>query len=326
MNRRWLERAAVAALLVGVAIGAGVRRDRPAAEVEARRGGPPSRFLAVDGMRVHYRDQGRGPVLVLLHGSNASLFTWEGWVHELSGDFRMISLDLPGHGLTGPHPQQRYGVDDMAAFVDHVVARLGVERFTLVGNSMGGDVAWHYALRHPTKVERLILLDAVGYPWEEPLPPIFRLYSWPVLGALPTVVTPRFAVAASLRDVYGDPSRVTDDLIDLYEDVTLREGNRDATRIRFRLPTSDALFLRLHEIQAPTLIQWGGRDRWVALKYGRRFESDIPNSRLVVYPSLGHVPMEEDPATTARDARAFLTEPAARPSASAPATDAATAP
>ncbi|QSQ26333.1 alpha/beta hydrolase [Pyxidicoccus parkwayensis] len=295
-------------LLVSGALAASVAPELPAAEAEARYATPPSRFLEVDGLRIHYRDQGQGPLLVLLHGSNASLFTWEGWVRELSSHYRVISLDLPGHGLTGPDPKQRYTWTGMAEVLEAFRARLGLERFHLAGNSMGGAVAWHYALLHPEHVDRLILVDAAGYPRDEPAPLVFRLARTPVLGELLSHVTPRQVIEKNVRAVYGDPSKVKEADVDRYYALLLREGNREATRERLRATTDDGLWRRLGEVRAPTLVLWGAKDTWILPRYGERFDRDVPDSRLVVYPGLGHVPMEEDPASTAADVRRFLSE------------------
>jgi len=281
----------VLALLVAL----GIRRDRPAAEVERRWFAPPSQFVDIDGLRVHVRDRGHGDAIVLLHGSNASLFTWEGWADVLARDHRVVTLDLPGHGLTGVNPRGRYSPAGMAEVVDRLADRLGLTRFTLAGNSMGGGVAWRYALLHPGRVDRLILVDAAGYPRDEPPPLAFRLFSMPFVGHVVRFITPRFMVRKSVREVYGDPSRVSEALVDQYEDFTLRAGNREATRQRFALP-DDGMYTRMSEIRAPTLILWGSRDRWILPRYGERFHADIPGSRLVVLDGLGHVPMEEDPA------------------------------
>ena len=285
---------------------AGVRCDRSAADVEARLATPPSRFVEVDGLRVHYRDRGAGPAIVLLHGSNASLFTWEGWALDLARDHRVVTLDLPGHGLTGPDPRERYRPADMAAFVDAFVATLGLGRFSIAGNSMGGGVAWRYAILHPEKVERLILVDSAGLPREEPQPFAFRPFTMPVVGRLVRWISPRFFVAKSLRDAYGDPSRVTEPLIDLYDDILLRAGNREATRRRFRAGSDDGMVARLGELRVPTLILWGSRDRFILPKYGPRFHAAIAGSELVMLDGLGHVPMEEDPQRTVAEVRRFL--------------------
>jgi pimeloyl-ACP methyl ester carboxylesterase len=295
----------VVLLLVAV-LALGVRRDRPAAEVEARWARPPSKFVDVDGLRVHYRDRGQGPAVVLLHGSNSSLFTWEGWASLLARDHRVVTLDLPGHGLTGPDPRERYSSADMAAFVDRFVTTLGVSRFTLGGNSMGGGVAWRYALLHPEKVERLILVDAAGFPREEPRPFALRMFSSPVFSHVARWLSPRSVIARSVRDVYGDPSRVTDGLVDLYEDMLLRAGNREATRRRFATNDQDGLVARLGETHVPTLILWGTRDRWILPKYAERFHTAIPGSQLVMLDGLGHVPMEEDPERSLAPVREFV--------------------
>jgi pimeloyl-ACP methyl ester carboxylesterase len=292
-------------LLVVAVLAFGVRCDRPAAEVEARWAQPPSKFLEVDGLRVHYRDRGNGPAIVLLHGSNSSLFTWEGWAADLQRDHRVITLDLPGHGLTGPDPRSRYSPVEMAGVVDAFVAALGVPRFTLVGNSMGGGVAWRYTILHPDKVERLILVDAHGLPREEPPPFAFRLFSSP-LGFLMKWISPHFLIAQSARDARGDPATVTNAQIDLYEDILLRAGNREATLRRFRGNDDGGLVARLGEIRVPTLILWGSRDKWILPKYAERFHAAIPGSRLVMLDGLGHVPMEEDPARSLAPVREFL--------------------
>jgi pimeloyl-ACP methyl ester carboxylesterase len=304
---RWIGRG-LTALLAIVVVGAAamVRRDLPAAEVEARWASPPSRFVEVDGMRVHVRERGSGPPLLLVHGLAASLFTWEGWAAELSGAHRVIAFDLPGHGLTGPHPEDRYSHADMADFVDHLATALGVTRFSLAGSSMGGHVAARYALAHPERVDRLILVDALGLHREEPRPLIFRLYGTPIVGNVLTLVSPRFVVAASVRDVYGDPGKVGSALVDRYHDLLRRAGNREAMRIHLSLPEEELDPAQMGKLRMPALILWGARDRWILPRYGERFRDAIPGARLVTFEGLGHVPMEEDPVATARVVRDFL--------------------
>jgi pimeloyl-ACP methyl ester carboxylesterase len=305
--KRFFKRLGLALLVLVVALLAlGFRRDRPAAGLEAKYATAPSKFVELDGLRVHYRDRGAGPVVVLLHGSNASLFTWEGWTAALAKDHRVIALDLPGHGLTGPDPRERYQPAGMAEVVDLLVAKLGVARFTLAGNSMGGNVAWHYALAHPEKLEGLILVDAAGYPRERPLPLPLRIGASPIWGHVARWVTPRLFVARSLRDTYGDPSRVTEAGVDEYDDFLLRDGNRHATHLRLSRMSNDGLHARLKELKVPTLILWGAQDRWILPAHAARFHADIAGSQLVMFDGLGHIPMEEDPVATAAAARSFL--------------------
>jgi pimeloyl-ACP methyl ester carboxylesterase len=302
----FVKRAAIVlGVLVLVLLGLGFHADRAADELEARYATAPSKFIEVDGLRVHYRDRGAGPPVVLLHGSNSSLFTWEGWAQRLASTHRVVTLDLPGHGLTGPDLKERYSPAEMAEVVDAFASRIGLSRFVLGGNSMGGSVAWHYALVHPERVEKLILVDSAGFPRREPRPAAMRIAASPILGRVARWETPRFAVAASVRDVYGDRSKVTDDLIDRYYDLVLRDGNRAASRERLSRK-EDSASARIGEIHTPTLVLWGTEDRWILPKYGEQFRDRIPGAQLVTLPGLGHVPMEEDPAASVAPVLAFL--------------------
>jgi pimeloyl-ACP methyl ester carboxylesterase len=312
--KRIARAAGLGLLLLAVILALLARRDRPAADVEARHAQAPSRFVDVDGVRTHVRDRGQGPVVLLLHGSNASLFTWEGWAADLSRDHRVITVDLPGHGLTGPDPRGRYSASEMAEFVEQLTRALDLGRFVLGGNSMGGSVAWHYAVLHPERLDALILVDAGGLPREEAPPWVASLYRMPLVGRIARWVTPHRAIGRGLRDTYGDKSRVTEAQIDRYEDLLLREGNREATRQRLSSNGQDGLEARLGEIKVPTLILWGSADTWILPKYGERFHSAIAGSQLVVLDGLGHIPMEEDPARSVAPVRAFLAAlPAAAP-------------
>lgn len=301
-------------LLVTGAIGAAFIAwrvpDQPVSALQAQWAPPPSTFVAVRGMQVHVRDEGPrdDPVpIVLLHGTGASLHTWEGWTRELTRERRVIRFDLPGFGLTGPSPDGIYTVE---SYVDTVLAladTLGVQRFVLAGNSLGGYVAWATTVLYPERVERLILVDAAGYPFQsQSVPLAFRIARTPLLNVLMRDVLPRGVVERSLRDVYGDPTKVTSDLVDRYFDLATRAGNRAALVARFDQTKPDSLAERVPEIQVPTLILWGGKDRLIPLELGERFAHDIHDSRLVVFDALGHVPHEEDPARTVAAVLPFI--------------------
>jgi len=301
-------------LLVAGALGAAFIAwrvpDQPVSALRAKWAPPPSQFIAVRGMQVHLRDEGPrdDPVpIVLLHGTGASLHTWDGWTRQLTRERRVIRFDLPGFGLTGPSPD---GVYTIESYVDTVLAladTLGVQRFIVAGNSLGGYVAWATAVLHPQRVDRLILIDAAGYPFQsQSVPLAFRIARTPVLNVLMRDVLPRSVVESSLRDVYGDPSRVSPDLVDRYFDLATRAGNRAALVARFDQTTPGSLAERVREIQVPTLILWGGKDRLIPLEFGARFAREIHGSRLVVFDALGHVPHEEDPVRTVAAVLPFL--------------------
>ena len=275
-------------------------------------GAVPSQFVEIEGMRIHYRDEGAGRPLVLLHGSGSSLYTWDGWVRQLAGTRRLIRFDLPGFGLTGPAPDGDYRVERYVRVVAALLDRLGVERADFAGNSLGGRTALSFALAHPERVRKLILVDAGGFEqWPQPM--LFRLAHTPILGRLLLLhVTPRFLVRRNLEQVYGDPSRLTDAIVDRYQAMTLRAGNRAAMLARLTGPPDPLLADRLGELKLPVLIQWGKLDRWIPLSSAHGFQRGIAGAELRVYPGAGHVPMEELPEATARDADAFL-EPTVDP-------------
>lgn len=288
-----------------VLLASGIRRDIPVSELIPRYATGASRFVELEGMQVHYRDEGSGPPLLLIHGTSSSLHTWDAWTEALKSHRRVIRFDLPGFGLTGPAPDHDYRAARFARTAVALLDHLQIPQADVAGNSLGGRVTVELALAYPDRVRRLVLVDAAGLSGQTP-PPIFRLAQTPVLNQLLTVISPRFMVQRNVEQVYGDPSRITETLVDRYHAVLLREGNRRALVDRFTGPRDPDLDSRLDEIHAPTLIEWGSVDPWIPLSFGRRYESGIAGSELRVYEGLGHVPMEEDPAATVRDADAFL--------------------
>jgi pimeloyl-ACP methyl ester carboxylesterase len=302
---------AVASLLLVavIAIAAMVRPDIPPEVLMAEYGATPSQFVEIEGMRIHYRDEGTGQPLVMLHGFGSSLYTWDRWVRQLAGTRRLIRLDLPGFGLTGPAPDGDYTAERYVRVVTALLDSLGVKRTDLAGNSMGGRTALMFALEHPERVRKLILVDAGGY---APMPPpaLFRLAQTPIVGPyLIRHVTPRFVVRRGLDGVYGDPSRLTAAVVERYWTMVRRAGNRGAMVARILGPPDPNLADRLGELKLPVLIQWGELDRWIPLSDAYGFQRGIAGAELRVYPGAGHVPMEEVPEETARDAGTFLGPP-----------------
>lgn len=288
--------------------------DRPVESLVARWAPPPSDFMDVRGQLVHVRDQGprTDPApIVLLHGTGASLHTWEGWVAALKGQRRVITLDLPGFGLTGPFTGQYasddYRGDTLARFVLDVLDALKLPRAVLGGNSLGGELAWRVATLAPQRVERLVLVDAAGYAFTpESQPLAFRIARIPALSWLTENLLPRAVVAASLQNVYGDPAKVTPELVDRHYELALRSGNRHALGLRFQQAQMGQDSARIATLKLPTLILWGGRDRLIPPENAQHFARDIAGSRLVLFDGLGHVPQEEDPARTVAVLREFL--------------------
>jgi pimeloyl-ACP methyl ester carboxylesterase len=187
--------------------------------------------------------------------------------------------------------------------VDQLTNKLGIESFFLAGNSMGGYISWNFAVAHPEKVKRLILVDAAGYPFKPPMR--LELLRTPILKDGMALITPRFIVTQTLSEVYGDASKVTDEIIDRYHDLMLRTGNRKAVVDVFASMAhldND----KIKQLKVPTLIQWGEADVWIPLVNAGKFAADIEDAKTIIYPGVGHIPMEEIPLQSANDAKEFL--------------------
>jgi pimeloyl-ACP methyl ester carboxylesterase len=291
-------------LLIGGGIALAWTPDRDPVALRAAYATAPSRFVDLgDGLIVHVRDEGPrdAPAIVLLHGSNASLHTWDPWASRLAARYRIIRYDQPGHGLTGPHPRGDYRAAAYADVLERLARKLGLERFVLGGNSMGGWVAWNYALAHPERLRGLALIDASGAPGASPkrLPLGFRIAR---SGFAPMMehLTPRWIVARSVEQSMHVQSAITPAMIDRYWELLLYPGNRAATGARARTPRNELSPQLAARITTPTLLLWGAEDRLVPVAGARWFAAHIPGARLQVMPGIGHIPMEEAPAASAR--------------------------
>jgi pimeloyl-ACP methyl ester carboxylesterase len=291
----------------------GYAPDTDAAQMERKYGSAASRFAKLEpGLRVHYRDEGKqdGPVLVLIHGSNASLHTWEQWVGILGKDYRIISLDLPGHGLTGNNPAGVYDSASYVRVVDRLLTKLNVDKAVIGGNSMGGGVSWAYALEHPERVEALLLVDASGQPYARSgkTPLGFRLMRMPVIKEAARFIAPRSIFESSVKTSMSVQSEIDDKLIDRYWELNRYPGNRNATMQRFSNSKSmvPGTKERLSTIKVPVLILWGAEDNLIPVTAAKWFAEAMPQAKLIIYPNVGHIPMEEIPQKSANDVKIWL--------------------
>jgi pimeloyl-ACP methyl ester carboxylesterase len=286
-------------------------RDRPVKELIPIYANSSSQFMSILGMQVHYRDQGvqsDSVPLILLHGMSSSLNTWDSVVFYLANHRRVISLDLPGFGLTGPSPENMYNFDYYNKFIDSFTRRLQLAKFTLVGNSMGGSIAWNYALFNPAVVDKLVLIDAAGYPKRGESGSLgFKIASTPVINNILLFATPKALVRKSLETIYFDQSRVTDAQVERFHDMAIREGNRAAALLIFKGSFGTSQFKgKIKEIKTPTLVLWGEKDNLISVENAYQFNQDIKGSKLEVYPNVGHVPMEEVPERVAKSILDFI--------------------
>ena len=252
-----------------------------------------SSFMEINGMNVHYRDEGEGIPIVLVHGTGASLHTWDEWTKLLKDNYRVIRLDLPAYGLTGQDPLKRYKSLDYVDLLDKFLHQLGVDSFHLAGNSLGGQVAWLYAANHSDKVKKLMLIDPSGFPFDH-TPKIILLAKTPGLNLFARYFTPRFFVEQNLKEVYFDDTRIKNTTIDRYRNLTLFEGNRQAFIDRSYIERENHTE-QLSKIKSPTLILWGEEDQWIPVGDAEKFKAAITDSKVVIMPKTGHVPMEERP-------------------------------
>jgi len=274
---------------------------RPVKTLVARWAPPPSKFIDLEGMQIHVRDEGPqdDPTpIVLLHGTGASLHTWEGWTAHLKAKHRVISFDRPGFGLTGPNPSGNYSSVDEVRVAFEVLKHLGVERCILVGNSSGGRLAWRMAVTAPQRVARLALLAPAGYPRSTPLPIGLKVAQSPLYPILISKIVSRSAVETSLKGVYGDPSKLTQEVVDQNYEISQREGNSKALGDSLRTMLAEDHSAEIATLKTPTLIIWGDKDNVVPVSDAERFHRDIAGSELVRFPEAGHMVQEEDPAAS----------------------------
>ena len=283
--------------------------DRSVDSLRIRWAPAPSRFVTIDGVPIHLRDEGPGNdphPIVLVHGTASSLHTWAGWAAALNGQHRVVSFDFPGAGLSGQFPDDDYRIEHFTHFMEDFLDQLRIKHATLVGNSFGGRIAWETAVARPELVDRLVLIDSTGYPDEGEAPPVvFRMAKIPVFRWLIEHVTPSSFIKKNLVQAYGDPRKLTSDLVDRYYELFLHAGNRRAFILQFE-QDSEADSDRIKAIAIPTLIMWGGRDHVVPVADADRFHRDIAHSQLVIFSELGHVPQEENPPQTLKTLQDFL--------------------
>jgi pimeloyl-ACP methyl ester carboxylesterase len=285
-------------ILLVLLIKGAVYSDIPVEELKKKYANEFSKFIEVDGMQVHYRDEGKGIPIVLIHGTASSLHTWNDWTQELKKTHRVLRMDLPAFGLTGANGNADYSIQNYTRFLHKFLSKVNVDNFYLVGNSLGGNIAWDYAAEYPEKVKKLVLVDASGLPTNKPQPWIFKLAKTPVLNSLFLYVTPKSVIKDNMEQVYEDDSKITDELITRYHEMALRTGNRkafiDRAKTDFKLG-ENANLEKLKSVKTETLLLWGENDIWIPLNNGKRMDDLLENSKLVVIKKSGHVPMEENP-------------------------------
>lgn len=299
-------------LALTAALSACAPREIPFPELRLDYGVPASQtFEPAPGVRVHYTDEGprTGRTLILVHGFAASTHTWRPWIERLSDTYRIIAIDLPGHGLTQTPAGYRASLDANAQLVDALATHLDLNRFILGGNSMGGAVSLAYALAHPDKLDGLVLVCAAGWPGQSEgggPPGAFALLGSDFGRFFLKLVDPRLVVGGGLKAAYQDGSLVTDAVVDRYADLAMAEGHRDILLTQRSGPAQRWTPDTFRAIRTPTLVMSGEKDQVIPAANSRALAAAIPGAYLVSYPEGGHLPMEQLPDETARHLETFI--------------------
>lgn len=306
-------------LVVAAVLAAGwlaLRRDDiPYDSLEAKYTTPASRFLTLEsGLKVHYRIDGPkdAPVLVMVHGFASSFVTWDDWAEDLSKTYRVVRFDLPGHGLTRVLATTDLSTDGFTNFVNQMADALQIKSFVLIGSSMGGNTAWNYAVTHADRLDGLVLVAASGLPEknEDDEPPlVFKLIRNPITGPMMVDLDITPFIRDGLKKSFVDQALVTDEMVDRYVELARAPGHRKALlELATRRETDiDVKMEKMKSVNVPVLILFGEQDHVVPPSFGEVYASYFPQSKLVMYDNVGHLPQEEIPARSLEDLTAFLT-------------------
>ena len=266
-----------------------------------------SDFIEIDGVNIHFAIDGSGPDLLLLHANYANLIDWNPWVNLLKDHYRVIRIDIPGHGLTAADPSNDYSMQRTIFLLEGFLNAFEVQKLSIAGASLGGTIGLHYTRRNPEKVENLILVSPGA------LNPRIRGRNEPVKLPKPFEIiayfTPRLITESLLRGGFGDPENVTEELIDRWYDLLLREGQRDAQIARVNQYVSGDIDLVLSEIESPALIMWGGKNNVVPVELAYEMKDMMNNStriEMIIYDNGGHQLVQELGIQTAKDALEYL--------------------
>ena len=283
-----------------------ITNDIPFEQLKLKFKNKNSRFIEIGETFVHYVDEGNGIPIILLHGTGASLHTWDLWAERLKDKYRVLRITLPGFGLSGPRSDKKYEIEDYVNLLECFVEKIGVERFYLAGNSLGGSIAWLYTSFYDKKVRKLILISSSGFELDK-VPFVIKIARNKYLNFLIKKISPEFIIKKSLNEVYYDDKRISKSIIDRYYLLNLRDGNRqafiDRALIKYTNHTS-----RLKIIKSPTLILWGKNDEWINVKFAQKFKIMIKGAKIKIMNETGHVPMEEKPYESLEIVKDFLSD------------------
>ena len=285
--------------------------DLDRADLERQYARAGSQFVQTPGLRTHVQIEGpaHAPVVLLLHGFGSSLQTWDAWGQGLANEYRMVRLDIAGFGLTGPAEPGDYSDEADVQRLLAVVDQLGLPSMTVVGHSMGGRLAWHFAAAHPQRVDKLVLIAPDGFP--DPQAKSDRTYDVPAWMGVARYALPRWMIKKGVASAYADPSRLDDDTARRYQDMLLAPGVRQAVLARMAQTRNRDPLPWLQGLTMPTLLLWGAQDGMIPAENSMDYQRAMPHAQRVVMPDVGHLPHEEQPQRSLQAVRDLLQRAAA---------------
>jgi pimeloyl-ACP methyl ester carboxylesterase len=303
----WILGGLIATVFMAFLVAVWVYRDIPADVLEARYANSASRFMNVAGVRIHYRDEGPrdAPAIVLVHANFASLLGWESWSAALRDSYRVIRFDMTSHGLTGPDPTGDYTLERTLELTEKFIDAMGLKTFSLGGTSLGGTVAVLYTVRNPGRIDKLILLSPGSLEGKKQK----ERGDVPDWAYILKYILPRALPKFMLTSGFGDKSKLTDELIDRWYDLWLREGQREAQLDRLRQYESVDIQSVFRSIDVPVLLLWGEANTTADFEQAAEVQRLLENAEslnFISYPGVGHMAVQEAGAQIAVDVRAFL--------------------
>lgn len=295
-------------LLLGVVYIALQKKDIPVEQLIPKYTNEYSKFVTIDGLKTHYRIEGSGSPILLIHGTGSCLQSWDGWADSLKKYYTVIRLDLPGFGLTGPRADKDYSIDMYVNFIDKFVNAINLDStFAIAGNSLGGQIAWNYTFKFQPRITKQILVDPAGYyAGNKSKSIVFSLARIKWIADIMKTTDSKLMVNNTLKEVYFDKSKISDATKQMYYDMSLRAGNREAFVDRVQQITADQP-KDIKQINTPSLILWGDHDVLIDVAMVDSFMV-MPNAQKIIYKNIGHVPQEEIPTESVNDVLKFMKE------------------
>jgi pimeloyl-ACP methyl ester carboxylesterase len=309
----------IAIICTGIALW--TYRDIPAEQLEAQYANRASRFINIDGTRIHYRDEGTGPAVLLLHANFSNLIGWDPWVDALQDSYRVVRMDFTSHGLTGPDPTGNYSQQRTLELTEKFIDAMNLGKFSIAGTSMGGTMAIHFANKYPQRIDNLILLSPGSLEGKEQTEG--GRVQMPDAAYLLKYIMPRALPKFMLESGFGDQEKLTDELIDRWYDMWMREGQREAQLDRLKQYKAGDIEAIIRALKPRTLLLWGEANTRADFEQAGQFQAllqNVESLKFISYPGVGHMAVQEAGEETGRDVRIFLDQgrQAAQPASSPP--------